>query len=801
MSITETTRRAGPYATDGSQVEFPFAFKVFKAEDVVVTRSESGIDTELALTTDYTVNLNANQDAAPGGEVVLTSAPNGPTITITSGMAATQPTVFTNAGGFFPRVLNDSLDRVTILIQQLVERLSRVPLLPLGDAPVGQFPVVLPNGKFGWSTGSGTDSGLRADLGTDAPGRGADIVAGVATTAALASPEGAGMVVKGEANLAVITPVTPQEHGAVGDMVADDSAAIAATLAASSNIVFPEATGYKIDALVTRTLTADTIIDFNGQVLSGGSMLHLKAASVGIGSLAADPSRGDTTVQLTSAGTLQKGDLLVFYSAAEPSTIFPDKKTETVRVRSVAGTTVTLSKPLKFNWSTADADFGLSAYRGVRLTTRGLKYHCQQAQGSTTPVAGLLLEGLVDVVHERPNLIGLDDGFDRENNIYRTGIQHYYCDGITIRDGDYERMSYPIGAYGCNDVRETARGRYNHHTSADLGNWSQGYEGVVNDEDSFSAWSCHAAFDYDIRGSVQNNIFLPAVRAVGASFAGVYHSVDDSASTPEFDPGAMIPGYEYLYEDADYSYGNFRLHTPNRSSPAIRQRYGRRAAFRGVEANGAVVLATVGEQAYLPGNSFGASNLPTPNVFNGVDAGAPARVDLANFLGAYLDAGVYHIDPRRRMVPHSGDMLECYGPIVSNMAGDPAEVTIRIHCNAFSGALQSDYYVGKIELLYDVIHQNNDLFSTIEKHFNFGFQAANPSLLVFPTTPVFTSDLSGQDNESAALTIGSPTFAGMTQIGSNADHYVQFVASLASGRSVPSSSLSYRLRLKRRAFA
>lgn len=185
MSITETPRRAGPYATNGVQTEFAFAFKVFEEGDVVVTSSENGADTELALTTDYVVELNADQDASPGGTVTLAVAPDGPTITLTSGMAATQPTVFTNAGGFFPRVLNNALDRLTILAQQILERLSRVPYLPLGDKPVGQFPVVLPDGSFGWSSGTGSDAALRADLGTAAAGKGGELIAFQRTGGAL----------------------------------------------------------------------------------------------------------------------------------------------------------------------------------------------------------------------------------------------------------------------------------------------------------------------------------------------------------------------------------------------------------------------------------------------------------------------------------------------------------------------------------------------------------------------------------------------------------------------------------------
>src|SRR5688572_6658062 len=113
MSINNTDeRRAGPYATNGVQTDFTFEFKVFDGEDLVVTSSEDGVEAALVYETDYTVDLNEDQDNDPGGTVTLETALDGPTITITSDMSATQPTEFTNTGGFYPRVLNNSLDRV-----------------------------------------------------------------------------------------------------------------------------------------------------------------------------------------------------------------------------------------------------------------------------------------------------------------------------------------------------------------------------------------------------------------------------------------------------------------------------------------------------------------------------------------------------------------------------------------------------------------------------------------------------------------------------------------------------------------
>ena len=122
MAITTTTRRAGPFIGNDTTTVFPFNFKVFTTADLLVIRVDSGGNlTTLVLGTDYTVTLNGTQDVTPGGSVTLTAGPLASTYSmiITSDLAELQPVVLTNLGGFFPDVLNDEFDRLTILIQQL----------------------------------------------------------------------------------------------------------------------------------------------------------------------------------------------------------------------------------------------------------------------------------------------------------------------------------------------------------------------------------------------------------------------------------------------------------------------------------------------------------------------------------------------------------------------------------------------------------------------------------------------------------------------------------------------------------
>ena len=127
MSISSNTRKAGPYTGNGSTTQFPFSFKVFSASDVRVVRTDLvGAESDLTLGTDYTVGLNADQDANPGGTITAITAPaTGYLITATSQVQNLQPVTLTNQGAFYPKVINDALDRVTIMVQQVAEQVGR----------------------------------------------------------------------------------------------------------------------------------------------------------------------------------------------------------------------------------------------------------------------------------------------------------------------------------------------------------------------------------------------------------------------------------------------------------------------------------------------------------------------------------------------------------------------------------------------------------------------------------------------------------------------------------------------------
>ncbi|CAB3858039.1 hypothetical protein LMG26854_03318 [Achromobacter aegrifaciens] len=142
MTISSTTRKAGPFFGNDATIDFPFTFKVFKKQDVRVTLTDpTGADQVLLLDSSYSVTLNTDQDSNPGGTVrypVLGSPlPATWRLTVTGGLPNTQPTDIQNNGGFYPQIVEDMGDRSTIQIQQLQEQVDRSLKFSISDSGAG----------------------------------------------------------------------------------------------------------------------------------------------------------------------------------------------------------------------------------------------------------------------------------------------------------------------------------------------------------------------------------------------------------------------------------------------------------------------------------------------------------------------------------------------------------------------------------------------------------------------------------------------------------------------------------------
>ena len=139
MTISSENRKAGPYVGNGVATSFPFTFKVFEKSDLALTlTSPGGTETALVLDSDYSITLNLDQNATPGGTInyplVGSPLPIDWRLTGVGSLQLVQETDITNGGGFYPQVIEDALDRNVVMIQQVDEKTERAVRVPASDS-------------------------------------------------------------------------------------------------------------------------------------------------------------------------------------------------------------------------------------------------------------------------------------------------------------------------------------------------------------------------------------------------------------------------------------------------------------------------------------------------------------------------------------------------------------------------------------------------------------------------------------------------------------------------------------------
>lgn len=130
--IEYVKRLAGPFTSEG-QSRLPFGFLIFEKTDVYVATADD-LEAQakmLVYGQDYSVEMNADQTATPGGTVVLTTPiVKGNIFVVGSAVAYTQNMQLTNYSRFPPEIINEAMDRVVVQIQQIVELLGRCLKIP-----------------------------------------------------------------------------------------------------------------------------------------------------------------------------------------------------------------------------------------------------------------------------------------------------------------------------------------------------------------------------------------------------------------------------------------------------------------------------------------------------------------------------------------------------------------------------------------------------------------------------------------------------------------------------------------------
>lgn len=130
MSVEYIKRLAGPFIGDGSgQKVFTFGFLIFDEGDVSVSVAdeENALPRSLTLGEDFSVQMNEDQAATPGGTITLLAdgLAKGAVLAIGSSVPYTQTLTLTNYTRFPPERITKELDRIVVQIQQLKSESDR----------------------------------------------------------------------------------------------------------------------------------------------------------------------------------------------------------------------------------------------------------------------------------------------------------------------------------------------------------------------------------------------------------------------------------------------------------------------------------------------------------------------------------------------------------------------------------------------------------------------------------------------------------------------------------------------------
>jgi hypothetical protein len=131
MTVASETNKSGPYAGSGTTGPFTVGFRFLDETHIrVIKTSTAGVDSDLTLTTDYTVAGVGNDT----GSVTLVSAlATGEKLTIIRDVPFVQETDYQNNDAFPAESHENALDLLTMQTQQLKEEIDRSIKVPATD--------------------------------------------------------------------------------------------------------------------------------------------------------------------------------------------------------------------------------------------------------------------------------------------------------------------------------------------------------------------------------------------------------------------------------------------------------------------------------------------------------------------------------------------------------------------------------------------------------------------------------------------------------------------------------------------
>ena len=490
MTVASTTAKAGPYSGNDVTVDFDWAFKTQAAADIrvvsTVTTDGVQIDTDQVITTDYTVSMNADQDASPGGTVTMVAAPaTGETITILRDVSATQGASLPNQGGWYPKVVENALDKQAMLVQQINEELTRCLKLSVADSITDLQDLLT---TINTSTSAASASASAASASETAAGNSetaaaaSEVAAGLSETAAGLSETAAGLsetAAGNSASSASSSASTATTQAGIATTKAGLTAADAIATAADRVQTGLDAIATAADAIATAADRVQTGLDASAASgsasaasASAASAAAIANAFIGTSTTAWTPAV-ESKAFTTQAGELYTAGIYVTVVSAAAPTAYGWGQ-----VTSYTGTTLTVDVQLAAgSGSHTDWNISLAGVRGATgatgatgagITADAVGFHMT---GGTTPKTLTVTEDVT--LAAQPAILGANTFTGDQTLAENAGL---VLDAALSADGKYSGIveagtSAAALAFGEVCYRVTATGKWNlaRAAAADVG--------------------------------------------------------------------------------------------------------------------------------------------------------------------------------------------------------------------------------------------------------------------------------------------------------------------------------------------
>jgi len=377
IDISNTTRRI-VYTGSAGVGPYAFSFEVLAQTDIAVYFNY----TELTLTTDYTVTVNADGT----GSVTIVTGTNVPTtpdaddrITIVGDRDIERTTDFTTGGPLFATSLNDEFDSQTIFVQQVQEQADRALRAPNTDP--SNINMVLPNDVDRANKTLAFDANGNPVIGEQIGDYRGDWAAGTAynkrdlvkdTTTAniylcLTAHTSSGSL-----------PLTTNTDSAKWDLIVDAAAANTAQVAAEAAQAAAEAAQTAAETAETNAETAET----NAETAETNAAASASAASTSETNAASSASSAATSA--SNASTSETNAATSATAAASSATSANSSEASALTYRNEASTFATASSQSATSAATSATNASTSANTAQTYASNALTYSNNASTSATT---------------------------------------------------------------------------------------------------------------------------------------------------------------------------------------------------------------------------------------------------------------------------------------------------------------------------------------------------------------------------------------------------------------------------------